>query len=225
MIIFTAIKNVLRQGNLNPEIEEKLLTLQRYQEKTAKGEPFDHESFTSNYSTRATGTNRTTTAGSGYDSNLDSEEFEDDNSAHSFKASSRKRGVGADDDDDEWVLDTPRKYIKKADREKIERKKEPNYMADVKKQINEDQAMKVIVKTTDSGQIRKNIIFCNRTEISNSNQNNFNVSSGAESEKSPEKALLASKLKIKAAQKICLSDDQLKHHKLQVNKIFQIVTM
>lgn len=209
----------MRQGNLNPEIEEKLLTLQRYQEKTAKGEPFDPEAFTSTYSTRAAGTIRATTAGSGYDSTLDSEEFDDDNSAQSFKTSSRKRGGAGEDDDDEWVLDTPRKYIKKADREKMDRKKEPNYMADVKKQINEDKATKIIVKTSDSGQIRKNIIFCNRTEIPSSGQNSFSVSSGGESEKSPEKALLASKLKMKAAQKIGMSDEQVKHHKLQVNKL------
>lgn len=32
-----AIKNALKQENLNPEIEEKLLQLQRYQEKQMKG--------------------------------------------------------------------------------------------------------------------------------------------------------------------------------------------
>ena len=34
---FIAIKNALKQENLNPEIEEKLLQLQRYQEKQMKG--------------------------------------------------------------------------------------------------------------------------------------------------------------------------------------------
>jgi nucleosome-remodeling factor subunit BPTF len=207
----------LRQGNLNPEIEEKLLTLQRYQEKQAKGEPFDPEAFEPTYSTRGAGTTRVTTAGSGYDSTIDSEEFDDENSAQSFRGSSRKRGGTGEDDDDEWVLDTPRKYIKKADREKLERgKKEPNYMADVKKQISEDKGMNVIVKTTDSGQIRKNIIFCNRGNLENSGQNSFSVSSGGESEKSPEKALLASKLKMKAAQKVGITEEQVKYHKLQV---------
>lgn len=219
LIIFTAIKNVLRQGNLNPEIEEKLLTLQRYQEKQAKGEPFDPEAFTSTYSTRGAGSARQPTAGSGYDSTLDSDEFDDDNSAQSCKGSSRKRGGTGEEDDDEWVLDTPRKYIKKADREKMERKKEPNYMAEVKKQIIEDKSTKVVVKTTDSGQIRKNIIFCNRIDAPNSGQKSFSVSSGAESEKSPEKALLASKLKMKAAQKIGMSEEQVKHHRLQVNSV------
>lgn len=32
-----AIQNALRQGNLNPEIEEKLLNLQRCHEKQMKG--------------------------------------------------------------------------------------------------------------------------------------------------------------------------------------------
>lgn len=36
---FLAIKNALKQENLNPEIEEKLLQLQRYQEKQMKHEP------------------------------------------------------------------------------------------------------------------------------------------------------------------------------------------
>lgn len=34
-----AIKNALKQENLNPEIEEKLIQLQRYQEKQMKNEP------------------------------------------------------------------------------------------------------------------------------------------------------------------------------------------
>lgn len=205
----------MRQGNLNPEIEEKLLTLQRYQEKQAKGEPFDPTAYAPTYSTRGAATSRTT-AGSGYDSTLDSDEFDDENSAQSFKGS-RKRGTAGEDDDDEWVLDTPRKYIKKADREKMERKREPNYMADVKKQIIEDKVTKVIVKTTDTGQIRKNIIFCNRADVPNTGPSNFSVvSSSGESEKTPEKALLASKLKLKAAQKMGMSEEQVKHHKLQV---------
>jgi ferredoxin-NADP reductase len=211
LITSTAIKDVLRQGNLNPEIEEKLLNLQRYQEKQAKGEPFDPTAYVSNYSTR--GAAATRTAGSGYDSTLDSDDYDDD-SNQSFRGSKR-RGLGVEDDDDEWVLDTPRKYIKKADREKMERGHKPtNYMAEVNKQINEDKAKQVIVTTTDTGHIRKNIIFCNRAEIPV--QNNF-VASGGESEKSPEKALLASKLKMKAAQKLTgLTEEQVKHHKLQV---------
>ena len=199
---------------MNPEIEEKLLNLQRYQEKQAKGEPFDPTAYVSTYSTRAAATARA--AGSGYDSSLDSEEFEED-SNDSFRGSAKKRGLGGEDDDDEWVLDTPRKYIKKAERDKSDRcKKDINYMADVNKQITEDKAKQVIVQTTDTGAIRKNIIFCNRVDVPV--QNNYVVSSG-ESEKSPEKALIASKLKMKVAQKLTgLTDDQVKHHKLQVGR-------
>lgn len=211
----TAIKNVLRQGNLNPEIEEKLLTLQRYQEKQAKGEPFDPKSVPTKYSTREL------TTGSGYDSPLESDDFDDEASNQSVKKSSRKRGSGGgdDDDDDEWVLDTPRKYIKKADREKSERKKIVNYIHDVKKQSSEEKQTKVIVKTTDTGAIRKNIIFYNNPEVQIKGQKNFNVlKSCGELEKSSEKAILASKLKLKAAQKLGMTEEQIKHHKLQVFK-------
>lgn len=37
IFVIVAIKNALKQENLNPEIEEKLLQLQRYQEKQMKG--------------------------------------------------------------------------------------------------------------------------------------------------------------------------------------------
>lgn len=37
LFLILAIKNALKQENLNPEIEEKLLQLQRYQEKQMKG--------------------------------------------------------------------------------------------------------------------------------------------------------------------------------------------
>ena len=218
-IIFTAIKNALRQGNLNPEIEEKLLTLQRYQEKQAKGEPFDPTSFATTYPTRGTGRVKTNVA---YDSPQDSDDSDSlsDNS-ETPKAPARRRGGNLEDDDDEWVLDTPRKYIKKADRERLERsiKKEP---VDVNKKIVQEKETKIIVKTSDTGQIRKNIIFCNRMDNDNV-QNNFSLSSGndgSETEKSPEKALLASKLKMKAAsQKVGVTDDQFRHHKLQVISI------
>ena len=191
----------MRQGNLNPEIEEKLLNLQRYQEKQAKGEPFDPTSFTSNYTTRGA----RVTKPSAYDSPEESEESEEEISDEelSVKPNSRRRGANLDDDDD-WVLDTPRKYIKKAERERvvvktpisIEKKPEP----------------KIIVKTTDpgAGQIKKNIIFCNRVSEQVPNQVQTFVS-----EQSPEKALIASKLKMKAAQKSGMNDDQMKHHKLQ----------
>lgn len=200
---------------MNPEIEEKLLTLQRYQEKQAKGEPFDPTSFATTYPTRGTGRGK---AGVTYDDSPQDSDDSDSLSDHSdVKAPTRRRGANLEDDDDEWVLDAPRKYIKKADREKLERgiKKEP---ADVNKKIVQEKETKIIVKTSDTGQIRKNIIFCNRMDNDNV-QNNFSFSSGndgSETEKSPEKALIASKLKMKAAQKVGVTDDQFRHHKLQV---------
>lgn len=210
--IFTAIKNALRQGNLNPEIEEKLLTLQRYQEKQAKGEPFDPSSFDTSYPTRATGRGKSNIS---YDSPQDSDDSEE-LSDHSVKTTSRRRGGNLDDDDDEWVLDTPRKYIKKADREKIQSGKKEHSQDESRKTVQEN---KIIVKTTDTGHIRKNIIFCNRMDNQNVTQNNFSMSSGndgSEPERSPEKALLATKLKMKAAQRSGATEEQLKHHKLQV---------
>lgn len=192
----------MRQGNLNPEIEEKLLNLQRYQEKQAKGEPFDPTVFTSNYSTRG----GRATKSNAFDSPEDSEESEEEISDEEAPQpkSSRKRGTNlGDDDDDEWVLDTPRKYIKKAEREKSSVKA---FSAEKKPEH------KIIVKTTDpgAGQIKKNIIFCNRATEQTPNQVQSFVS-----EQSPEKALLASKLKMKAAQKSGMTEEQMKHHKLQ----------
>lgn len=200
---------------MNPEIEEKLLTLQRYQEKQAKGEPFDPTSFVTAYPTRGTGRTKTNVT---YDSPQDSDDSECLSDNSEVKAPARRRGANLEDDDDEWVLDTPRKYIKKADREKLERsiKKEP---LDVSKKIVQEKETKIIVKTSDTGQIRKNIIFCNRMDNDSNVQNNFSLSSGndgSENEKRPEKALIASKLKMKAAQKVGITDDQFKHHKLQV---------
>jgi hypothetical protein len=206
---------VLRQGNLNPEIEEKLLTLQRYQEKQAKGEFFDPTTFAASISTRGARTKPT----SGYDSPDDSDDTEDDDdSDHSPKPSSRRRGANPDDDD-EWVIDAPKKYIKKADREKMERKKDNLHFTPNDSSSRSTQSeQKIIVKTSESssGQIRKNIIFCNNVENQNPVLNTFAVVNDG-GEKSPEKALLASKLKMKAAQKSAgLSDEQMKHHKLQV---------
>lgn len=206
----------MRQGNLNPEIEEKLLNLQRYQEKQAMGEPFEPTSFASTYSTRGNRVART------YESEEESEgseeEFSDDQSGPPTK--SRRRG-NLEDDDDEWVLDTPRKYIKKSEREKGSSVIKSCSGSETKKV----EPQKIIVKTTDPGigQIRKNIIFCNRAESSpvQVQTPSFNMSGGSctgSIEVSPEKTLLATKLKLKVAQKTGISDEQLKHHKLQVNK-------
>lgn len=51
---FPAIKNALKQENLNPEIEEKLLQLQRYQEKQMKGGTEGSLSSNQNHSTMTT---------------------------------------------------------------------------------------------------------------------------------------------------------------------------
>lgn len=97
-IFISAIKNALKQENLNPEIEEKLLTLQRYQERQKNKS--DNPSFTSNQSTivnsqhiaqvsPATVSAITTPVKSG---------------------SSRKRPPSrSQDDDDDWILDTPKR--------------------------------------------------------------------------------------------------------------------
>lgn len=209
---FTAIKSALRAGGLNPEVEEKLLTLQRYQEKQAKGEPFDPSTVPTS-SRIASGSRRPLKKN--YDSDFESSEFDDDRSNDSCgRSSSKKRGNIREDDDDEWVLDTPRKYIKKADRDKTEKKKEVLYVSDItnKPSSHESKKSQVVVKTNDAGAIRKNIIFCNRPSDVQSSEN----------EKSPEKSLLAAKLKMKASQKIVMmaADDQPKGQKLQVSCTF-----
>lgn len=215
-IDFSAIKSALRAGNLNPEVEEKLLTLQRYQEKQAKGEPFETASIPTPSSTRGTSSSRRPTKKT-YDSDFESSEYDDENSNDSFENSSAKKRGNIQEDDDEWVLDTPRKYIKKAEREKLEKKKEVLYVSDItnKSTALESKSPQVVVKTNDAGTIRKNIIYCNRP---NEVQNQILTSSGGETEKSPEKSLLAAKLKLKASQKIVvMADDQSKGHKLQVS--------
>ena len=80
--MFPAIKSALKQENLNPEIEEKLLQLQRYQEKRMKPEvPPERE-------TRAIAV-----------------------VARSPTPPARRRATSSrhDDDDDEWVDSSPRK--------------------------------------------------------------------------------------------------------------------
>jgi hypothetical protein len=205
---------VLRQGNLNPEIEEKLLTLQRYQEKQAKGEFFDATTFAASIATSRSARAKTNIGYNSPDDSDDSEEDED--SDNSSKPASRRRG-GTMDDDDDWVVDAPKKYIKKADRERMERKRDSAHFPPAEKSPHEKEQQKIIVKTSETGQIRKNIIFCNRVENPTTGQSTFTIASDAE--KSPEKALLASKLKMKAAaaQKSSVNDE-VKNHKLHVSK-------
>lgn len=79
----TAIKTALKQENLNPEIEEKLLQLQRYQEKQMKQEP-DIPTPVSRVVTPA--------------------------SVSSTRLPSRKRPPSASArNDDEWVMETPKR--------------------------------------------------------------------------------------------------------------------
>lgn len=87
MNIISAIKNALKQENLNPEIEEKLLTLQRYQEKQMKTEcpsPKPESSTGSNF------------------------DYDEMTSRRIKSPSIRKRNIL---DDDDWILDTPKKRL------------------------------------------------------------------------------------------------------------------
>jgi nucleosome-remodeling factor subunit BPTF len=89
---FAAIKNALKQENLNPEIEEKLLNLQRYQERQMKGGNVSYnEGNSSTFST----------------SPCNSPYPHSDGSITPPPVKSRKRVK--DEEDDEWVLDTPRR--------------------------------------------------------------------------------------------------------------------
>lgn len=79
IFVSTAIKNALKQENLNPEIEEKLLNLQRYQEKQMKSEPVAVSSPVPQYSTPVKS-----------------------NTSQKKRPSSRH-------DDDDWILETPKR--------------------------------------------------------------------------------------------------------------------
>lgn len=82
------IKNALKQENLNPEIEEKLLNLQRYQEKQMKTDDRSAAiALQHNYS------------------NLSSNREHH----HSTPVKSKKRPYRGEDDDDEWMMDTPKR--------------------------------------------------------------------------------------------------------------------
>jgi nucleosome-remodeling factor subunit BPTF len=94
----------LKQENLNPEIEEKLLNLQRYQEKQMKNEQFPsgqsqffeqdmmaHHSFNNSFS----------------QSQYNEDDDSDDTNIQSSGHQSRKRR--SEMDDDEWRMDSPRK--------------------------------------------------------------------------------------------------------------------
>uniref|UniRef100_A0A182FGM5 Bromodomain-containing protein n=2 Tax=Anopheles albimanus TaxID=7167 RepID=A0A182FGM5_ANOAL len=86
------IKTALKQENLNPEITEKLLNLQRYQEKQMRTEdrPDRTIALQHNYSNMS-GVSR------------------GESHAHAGGNRVRKRTARTDDDDDEWQLDTPKR--------------------------------------------------------------------------------------------------------------------
>lgn len=153
LLFFTAIKTVLKQGNLNPEIEEKLLTLQRYQEKQMKGEPFDASNFSSS------------SQNSRNVHSPDDDMFDDNNSRTSHTRPYRKRRENNDDDDEEWCIDTPKKRYNKEGKKGKDREYMPEYRKPSKhsNDTSDDQQENrhIIVKTETSSadSIKKNIII------------------------------------------------------------------
>lgn len=102
-VLFPAIKNALKQENLNPEIEEKLLNLQRYQEKQnilhkthPSPLPNARNSLINHHSTPA-GANASAA------SSVQSPARPPGSTAK------RRPAVARHLDDDDWVLDTPRR--------------------------------------------------------------------------------------------------------------------
>jgi hypothetical protein len=95
----------LKQENLNPEIEEKLLNLQRYQEKQMKNEqyPSGQSHFYEQDLVASQSYNHSYTQ-SQYDEDDDSD---DTITPQSSGHQSRKRK--SELDDDEWRMDSPRK--------------------------------------------------------------------------------------------------------------------
>ncbi|XP_055603868.1 nucleosome-remodeling factor subunit NURF301-like, partial [Uranotaenia lowii] len=82
------IKNALKQQNLNPEIEEKLLNLQRYQEKQMK-------------------TDDRSTAAIALQHNYS--QISSPREHHNTPVKSKKRPYKGEDDDDEWFMETPKR--------------------------------------------------------------------------------------------------------------------
>lgn len=100
-----AIKNALKQENLNPEIEEKLLQLQRYQERQMKQEPITTTAAMTEVSSSpvlAPRVNRSTTSNS------------------RVYANKRPQSATQKVDDTEWQGETPKRKVVN----KIEFKKE-----------------------------------------------------------------------------------------------------
>ncbi|XP_032667402.1 nucleosome-remodeling factor subunit NURF301 isoform X2 [Odontomachus brunneus] len=97
------IKNALKQENLNPEIEEKLLQLQRYQEKQMKGSGVEN-SVTGNqtHNSPATTTPRPPSRKRPAPSNIPS-------AATATTTPTNVQSSGDDKDDKDWVETPPRK--------------------------------------------------------------------------------------------------------------------
>lgn len=206
---------MLKQGNLNPEIEEKLLNLQRYQEKQMKGEPFD----ASNFSTSSHASRNITSP----------DDFDDDNSRTSSTKVSKRRRDAHDASDDEWVLDTPKKRGSKYDKS-TDRERKRDYLNEFKKTIGQDNAEKnespqVIVKTeTPINQIKKNIILKN---VGDSSKFNVVVTPTSDPIKNERMNLVKREIRMKAARdsatKIVSPDDPMKQTKLHVSAFLDLI--
>lgn len=79
-----AIRTALKQENLNPEIEEKLLQLQRYQERKMSQEPEVPPPVANRLNNQPV-------------------------PAPAVRLPSRKRPPSARDDDSEWIMETPKR--------------------------------------------------------------------------------------------------------------------
>lgn len=108
-----AIKTALKQDNLNPDIEEKLINFQKYQESQLKPDSSIIQSVSSTLSPPTSiieTLHQQQSQPLQHHSILNSNSF--DNSLSSPPHSPvkvRKRQTNKHDDDEDWVMDTPRK--------------------------------------------------------------------------------------------------------------------
>lgn len=123
MCVCAAIKNALKQENLNPEIEEKLLKMQRYQEQQMKSDDVNvssanHLAMTATSGSAlpiATATNARSQLSNATAAALSAAVSNNHNNHASPSpakpsGSSRKRTqLRSPLDDDDWVLDTPKR--------------------------------------------------------------------------------------------------------------------
>lgn len=127
------IKTALKQENLNPEIEEKLLQLQRYQERQMKQEPSYSEGSSSPIPSRINSSS---------------------SSSSRYPSSNRKRPPSAStrDTDTDWVMETPKRSRKNNTSDvkvKVEKELEPqNQVVEVKEKPVSPRAKKVVKEDT-----------------------------------------------------------------------------